>query len=219
MDNYIPSFTNMNVQPHTHNGSDSQQIAPENLLPYTENIILATNPTINGTIRMYDLFAPAMLFNQPGIYDFGFQIFSGNQWNKLDIADFYLFASQATPQVIGAGGNAIIVFDMFATTDEFPVGSYNSGTGVFTLPAPTPSIALVIVTIDFAAGAAAGTFTVNIPGEIAPTITYATQAVAFSIEYVVGVWGVSSSISIQVTNNTAGALTTTGASIIIKQMK
>lgn len=216
--NYLSTFTNLAVPTHTHNGVDSLQILPENLYPYTPYQLGASN-TLNaitdGTWRMFT--------RMPDSYDYGFQLYTNDKWNILNLANFQLSAQgQDTPQTINNGATATIIFDSFVTQE--PGTYYDSTTGIWSLASTSWYLVDVLVTFD-AGGVSTGTFTLSVnDSTLTKSVTVQATDNKQTLHGTFIMPGtLLSSPNISVTNNSGAARTTTGAIdecvLTIKQLK
>lgn len=216
--NYLPTFRNLAVPTHTHNGVDSLQILPENLAAYTPYNLGSSNnlnPVTDGTWRMFT--------RMPSSYDYGFQLYTNNKWNILDLANFQLSAQgQNTPQTINNGATATIIFDSFVTQE--PSTYYDSTTGIWSLASNSWYLVDATVTFD-AGGVPTGTFTLSVnDGTLTKSVTVQATDNKQSLHATFIMPGtLLSSPHVSVTNNSGAARTTTGAIdecvLTIKQLK
>lgn len=224
IDSSLTSFDNLTVPAHTHNGADAPRINPNDFLPYAPwftNPTATQNALVNGTWRMYNFYDGS--FTAPSVYDYGFQLYWNNQWNKLDLADFYVSAQgQNSTQTINNGATATILFDSFVT--QQPATYYTPATGIWSMP--ENSYYLVDATVTFAAGGVnTGTFTLKInDGTLTKSITFQASANKQTLHATVIMPGTTlTSPHVSVTNNSGAARTTTGAIdecvLSIKQLK
>lgn len=129
---YVPTFTNINVPPHTHNGADSSQVQSANLLPYPILSKSANIPTGSignqGIIQFYSLPDSTNGVNQ----DWGFNIALGGIWNSFTIVPSSVGANQSSGQTIGTATATEIIFDN-VLWDLYPndTPEYDDTTGDF----------------------------------------------------------------------------------------
>ena len=139
LQNYTPTFTNMNVPPHTHNGADSQQIQSSNLLPYTINTRATTSPSgtsnmVNGVIQLYNFTSAT----NGTLQDWGITMSLGGIWNSFSVVPSAVSATQATAQTIATATPTAIVFDD-VETDLYPAPTAQ-GAGTVTIAATGTSV-------------------------------------------------------------------------------
>jgi len=128
----LMSNTNEIVPRHTHNGADSPRIPYSNISPYpplnVNNIGTSLGQTQAGSTAMFD-FSGNLVNPSLPLWSWGPLFFLNNQWNSLDVADFYVDVYQlASNQTITNGSADIVIFDTIGT--QYP-GEYDIATGKY----------------------------------------------------------------------------------------
>lgn len=131
--NYLPTFGNLAVPTHTHNGVDSLRVKSADLYPYPVNQpINYFTPADIGTITLFDFSNTPNPVDDSTQYYWGINTFLGfdndgtsvrQSWAEINMADFYVDATQDTPQTISANSPLTIVFDTM--NFQKPYGSYD----------------------------------------------------------------------------------------------
>ena len=128
----LMSNTNEIVPRHMHNGADSPRIPFSNISPFAplnaNNIGTSLGATQAGSNTLFD-FSDNLINPTLSNWSWGPMWYLNNQWNSLDIADFYVDVYQlASNQTIANGDIDIILFDTIGS--QYP-GEYDVATGKF----------------------------------------------------------------------------------------
>jgi len=135
---------------HRHNGSDSNRVQADDLVPYSIITSLdvnpqtraLTNPAGQGQSTLFDYSRSEYIPGQT-LYDWGQSIYIGNNgasggqpnkiWADLHLADFYLSVSKTNTQTIASGNTDTIVFNALPEDTWYPTGAYSTTTGIFSV--------------------------------------------------------------------------------------
>lgn len=243
---------------HYHNGSDSPQIKSADLLPYPINPqVNDFDQTFSGTQFFFDESNLVDPIGATTFYYWGQKVFLGNNgyfdgtvitptnsYTIINLADFYLDASQSISQAINAFATNTIVFDSMSF--QRPTGAYddfvNPVTGEFrTVNNPRgnnqiygafsdPIWYQITASVGVVPRAAVAGETADINIEVDGTIIHfntfyfvgATDPIILTISAMLTI-PITNNIRISVTNNSANPIDTTGNSLVtyfkLKQLK
>lgn len=218
IDDKLMSYNNFTIPQHKHNGVDSPRFTASNLLPYKSFAYVPTTgvtaPAVEGTIQLYDL-----VNNNPPYYNFGISTYQNEEWNNIELADYYCIIPGVAGQTIPTGTTATIKF-IAPTMDIKPILNYDSTTGIFTLPNINQGKFFITASVEFEAGTLGGMIIAIVQGGntvVSSGFVLSDLDLDSMIITYLGDASFADTLEIQVTNNTGADRVVSDGFLAIKK--